>query len=43
MTTTIMLETNKGNFGLAVALGILLLLIAFVINALAGKLQEERP
>ena len=43
MTTTIMLETNKGNFGLAVALGILLLLIACVINALAGKLQEERP
>ncbi|MBE5781245.1 MAG: ABC transporter permease subunit [Clostridiales bacterium] len=43
MTTTIMLETNKGNFGLAVALGILLLIIAFGINAIAAKLQEERP
>lgn len=39
MTTAILLETNKGNFGLAVALGILLLLIAFIITSIAQRLQ----
>lgn len=33
MTTTIALETDKGNFELALALGIILLLISFFINA----------
>jgi len=42
MTTAIMLETNKGNFELAIALGIVLLIIAFFINWLAQRLQEER-
>jgi tungstate transport system permease protein len=42
MTTAIMLETNKGNFELAIALGIVLLLIAFTLNALAQKLSEDR-
>ncbi len=32
MTTAIVLETRKGNFGVAIALGIVLLAIAFVIN-----------
>jgi len=41
MTTAIMLETNKGNFGLAVALGIVLLFISFIINTLALSLQER--
>ena len=40
MTTAIMLETNKGNFEFAVALGIILLLIAFVVNSIAHSLQE---
>lgn len=40
MTTAIVLATNKGNFALAAALGILLLLIAFLVNALAQRLQE---
>ncbi|MFZ5975438.1 MAG: ABC transporter permease [Bacillota bacterium] len=40
MTTAIMLETNKGNFELAIALGILLLLIAFAVNSIAHSLQE---
>ena len=45
MTTAIMLETNKGNFEMAVALGIVLLLISFVINSVALSLQErsQRP
>jgi tungstate transport system permease protein len=33
MTTTIALETDKGNFELALALGIILLLISLAINA----------
>jgi tungstate transport system permease protein len=32
MTTTIALETDKGNFELALALGIILLTISLVIN-----------
>ena len=32
ITTTISLETSKGQFGLALALGIILLLIAFIVN-----------
>lgn len=42
MTTAIVLETNKGNFELALALGILLLVIAFVLNIVAQWLQKER-
>ncbi len=40
MTTAIVLETNKGNFKMAVALGILLLLLAFLITSLAQFFQE---
>ena len=32
MTTAIVLETRRGNFGVAIALGLVLLAIAFVIN-----------
>ncbi|PMP95153.1 MAG: tungstate transporter permease, partial [Thermodesulfobacterium geofontis] len=32
ITTTIALETDKGNFELALALGIILLIISFIIN-----------
>ena len=42
MTTAIVLETNKGNFGLAVALGIILLIIAFLVTSVAHRLQEGR-
>lgn len=41
MTTAIMLETNKGNFEFALALGIVLLIISFVINILASLLSKE--
>lgn len=40
MTTAIMLETNRGNFHFAIALGIVLLVISFGINLLAGAIQE---
>ena len=40
MTTTIALETSKGNLALAMALGLVLLAIAISINLLAGILQQ---
>jgi tungstate transport system permease protein len=39
LTTAIVLETNKGNFGTALALGIILLAIAFATNFLILRLQ----
>ena len=41
MTTAIMLETNKGNFSFALALGIILLLVAFVVNVAASWIVRE--
>lgn len=41
MTTSIMLETNKGNFEYAITLGVVLLLLALVINSIAPILQER--
>ncbi len=43
MTTAIMLETNKGKFSFALALGIILLIIAFIVNALASFIVKEAP
>jgi tungstate transport system permease protein len=40
MTTAIMLETNKGNFGTAIALGLMLLILSFAVNIVAVRLQE---
>jgi tungstate transport system permease protein len=41
MTTTIALETDKGNFELALALGIILLTISFFINAVLHGVQQR--
>jgi tungstate transport system permease protein len=41
MTTTIALETDKGNFELAIALGIILLAISFGINMLLFFIQKK--
>ncbi len=41
MTTTIALETDKGNFELALALGIILLAISFLINAALHAVQRK--
>lgn len=41
MTTAIMLETNKGNFSFALALGCVLLLISLVVNILAGIFSKD--
>ncbi len=39
LTTAIVLETRKGNFDLAIALGIVLLLVVFLTNAIMLRLQ----
>lgn len=41
MTTTIALETDKGNFELALALGIILLAISFAVNAVVHYFQGK--
>jgi tungstate transport system permease protein len=41
MTTTIALETDKGNFELAIALGIILISISFAINAFLHYVQKK--
>ncbi len=41
MTTAIMLETNKGNFSFALALGIVLLLISLTVNIFAAFCVRE--
>lgn len=43
MTTAIALETSKGDFELGLALGILLLSIAFIINFMLSWLQRTQP
>ncbi|GAG72259.1 unnamed protein product [marine sediment metagenome] len=42
MTTAIALETTKGEFGFAIALGIILLFVAFSINILLHYFQSKR-
>jgi len=41
MTTAIVLETRKGNFDLALALGIVLLGIAFLVNLAMLRCKEK--
>jgi tungstate transport system permease protein len=41
MTTTIALETDKGNFELALALGVILLLISLMVNVLLHVFQKK--
>ena len=41
LTTAISLETNKGNIELSLALGIILILVALVINLSLNRLQQR--
>ena len=44
LTTATVMETSKGNFDIAMALGIILLLLAFFVNAVLTHVQQrERP
>jgi len=41
ITTAIALETNKGEFGMGIALGLVLLLIAFTVNIFLAGLRRR--
>jgi tungstate transport system permease protein len=43
LTTSIVLETGKGEFGAAIALGIVLLALAFLVNAVLTRAQHRGP
>jgi tungstate transport system permease protein len=44
LTTATVMETGKGNFDIAMALGIILLLLSFAVNAILTHVQQrERP
>ncbi len=40
MTTAIVLETRKGNFELAIGLGLILLMISFIVNSILYNIQR---
>jgi tungstate transport system permease protein len=42
ITTTIALETGKGEFAMGIALGLVLLLLAFIVNSLLIFLKKRR-
>ena len=42
LTTAIALETGRGEFALAIALGIVLLLLALMVNAAVGLVSVNR-
>jgi tungstate transport system permease protein len=41
LTTAIVLEAGKGNFAAAIALGLVLLVLAYAINDLLTRLQQR--
>jgi tungstate transport system permease protein len=44
LTTATVMETSRGNFDIAIALGIILLLLAYFINFILTQIQQrERP
>jgi len=44
LTTATVMETGKGNFDIAIALSIILLLLAFLINFMLTQIQQrQRP
>ena len=44
LTTATVMETSKGNFDIAIALGIILLLLAFCVNLILTQIQQrQRP
>lgn len=42
LTTAIVLETSKGNFGAAIALSIILLLLVYAVNLVLTLIQQQR-
>jgi len=43
LTTATVMETGRGNFDIAIALGIILLILAFLINLLLTQIQQRQP
>jgi len=44
LTTATVMETSRGNFDIAIALGVILLLLAYFINLILTRIQQrERP
>ena len=43
MTTAIALETSKGDFGFALALGIILLIVSFLVNYILYRFEKLTP
>lgn len=42
LTTATVMETSKGNFDIAIALGIILLILAFLVNLLLTQMQQRQ-
>lgn len=42
MTTYIVLQTNMGNFDSALAIGIILLILSYIVNSMVIKFNRER-
>lgn len=42
LTTATVMETSKGNFDIAIALGIILLILAFLVNLLLTQVQQRQ-
>jgi len=42
LTTATVMETSKGNFDIAIALGIILLLLAFFVNLMLTQIQQRQ-
>jgi tungstate transport system permease protein len=42
LTTAIVLETGRGNFAIAIALSVILLLVAFLVNFALTAFQQGR-
>ena len=44
LTTATVMETGRGNFDVAIALSVILMLLAFIVNAILTQIQQrERP
>lgn len=42
LTTATVMETGKGNFALAIALGVILLILAFMVNYILTAIQQRK-
>jgi len=44
LTTATVMETSRGNFDIAIALGVILMILTFLVNAVLTQIQQrERP